>query len=111
MATPTTETETGFRSPGPSDSRGRLKRLFAIALLAAGLGPGLWWRDARLALPTGPRELHIVRIAAGTPGAWPAGLAVAGASHLVSRSPHFGGCSALLANGDGALTAISGQAV
>jgi len=90
----------------------RFRRLTLIVLFAAALSPGLWWRSDRVVQDTAnrPRPLVLVPIPAMTPANWPAGLTVAGAWHLVSSFRGFGGYSALLANGDDTLTAISDHA-
>jgi hypothetical protein len=100
------------RSPAPKHDARRiappLGRLFAVCLLALALAPGLWVRsEARWPDSAGPPTLRFERLAAGTPEAWPAELELVGAWRLTSGSNRFGGYSALLANADGTLTAIS----
>jgi hypothetical protein len=102
--------EDGLPEPDADASRAapRIWRIVAVLLLALALAPGLWVRsEPRWPGNAGPRTLHFEPLAAGTPEAWPAELKLVGAWRLTSGSNRFGGYSALLANGDGTLTAIS----
>lgn len=91
----------------------RIPRLLAIAVLAAALAPGLWWRSSPAPRPVdeGPARLVLRSIPFGTPGNWPSDLTVAGAWLLTSRNRLFGGYSALIANADGTLSAYSDHAM
>jgi hypothetical protein len=63
--------------------------------------------EARWPADSGRQTLWFERLAAATPGAWPESLQLAGAWQLTSASSRFGGYSALLADSDDTLTAIS----
>lgn len=86
----------------------RFRRLILSMLLAAAVAPGLWWHDPpRWNRPNNFQDLRLEPLEASAPGDWPKGLGVLGAWRLVSRNNRFGGYSALLADRDGTLTAIS----
>jgi hypothetical protein len=98
----------GSPAPKPVIRRIAWARLFAVCLLALALAPGLWVRsEAHWPRSAGPSTLRFERLAASTPETWPAELKLVGAWRLTSESHRFGGYSALLADEDGTLTAIS----
>lgn len=84
------------------------RRVVGIALLAAALAPGLWWRG-KVDWPEQrfPRTIHFNKLEAPTPRTWPADLKLVGAWHVTADGGRFGGYSALLASADGTLTAVS----
>jgi len=81
-----------------------VKRLLLIALVAAGIAPGTWWRS-----PVLPRDRYqplVMTIERS--GSWGAeGLRLLGAWRLESRNRHFHGYSALAVAADGTLLAVS----
>jgi hypothetical protein len=86
----------------------RIRRFCPVVLLIAALAPGLWWRSSATWPAENGFERLIVRpLAGGTPSSWPSGLQLAGAWQLTSANSRFGGYSALLADSDDTLTAIS----
>lgn len=87
-----------------------MRRFVLIALVAAGLSPGLYWREA----PLPPDFRQIVAIEPLLPPGGPplavdskGFLRLTGAWALTSRNGDFGSYSALLALDDGALTGFS----
>ncbi|BBC71510.1 conserved hypothetical protein [Altererythrobacter sp. B11] len=87
-------------------ARGRILRLLAVALVAAALAPGTWWRE-RVSWGTaeGSPLLTAVPLSVPTDQAGP--LRVTGLWWLRSTNQHFGGFSALLARPGGRLFAAS----
>jgi phytase-like protein len=86
----------------------RMRPLALIVLLAAALTPGLWWRSGEdWPRDNGKRSLTVERLRAQAPSYWPHQLRLVGVWRLSSDYNMFGGYSALVAAGDGTLTATS----